>query len=58
MASTYTDMANRLIQFAGYSNVPKNVPGRGDFVDAIKRGMQPKPKIPGQDYPKKVKVTT
>lgn len=40
------------------SSIPKNVPGRGDFVEAIKRGMKPKPKEPGQDYPKRVKVTT
>lgn len=58
MAATYVDMANKLIKFAGYTNVPKNVPGRGDFTDAIKRGMQPKTRAPGQDYPKRVKVTT
>ena len=29
------------------ANYPKNVPGAGDFVDAIKRGMQLKPHAPG-----------
>ena len=54
----YKNMTNRLVQF-GVTVVPKNVPGMGDFVDAIKKGMQPKPKpAPGADYPKRVKVTT
>lgn len=48
----YRDLAQRLLI------VPKNVPGVGDIVDAIKKGMQPKKQEPGQDYPKRVKVTT
>ena len=51
----YRNMAQRLMG----SSYPKNVLGPGDYADAIKKGMQPKPKpTPGADYPKKVKVTT
>lgn len=56
---TFADMANRLIRFSpkkhteAYRNtttMPKNVPGRVDMLDAIKRGMG-RPKRGPRDYP-------
>jgi len=56
---TFSDMANRLIRFSPKNSseyprnttvVPKNVPGRGDLIGAVQRGMS-RPRRPNNDYP-------
>jgi hypothetical protein len=56
---SFVDMANRLIRFSpkhetevrkNTTVVPKNVPGRGDMLEAIGRGMS-RPRRKNNDYP-------